>query len=419
MRIYYARASSTTQAEAFERAYMAAASGIRLKILLSFHYYQQTNLDELLEKKFAPHYPEIFIDSGGFSAATQGAQIDIHAYIAFLKKYGHRVAVYANLDVIGDAVATAANQARMEDAGLRPLPVFHTGEPWEQLEAYVERYPYVALGGLVPYMRRWRKIMPWLVRAFKVAKGRAVFHGFGATAWGMVKALPWYSVDSSSWSSSFRFGQVPLFDVRRGDWEMAQLGDPKTCHANAALIRAHGFDPADFADRSRNKRETISAISALAYIRAERWLRTRHGEIHIPVRAEAPPPCGPHIYLAGTAASAAHHRDAAHELGERGVDGPPEMGGPRVYLANTDELHFSRASTTLNEMARDGAAGGPPRAPGPSVYLADPATNGSAKDTAGASARLNGPHVFLADTSGAGACDTASATRRLNPEEPT
>lgn len=377
MRFYFARASSTTQAEAFERAQMDASPGIRLKILLSFHYYQQTNLDELLEKKFAPHYPEIFVDSGGFSAATQGASIDLAAYIAFLKRYKDRIAVYANLDVIGDPVTTAANQARMEDAGLRPLPVFHTGEPWEYLERYVERYPYIALGGMVPYMRRWQKLMPWLVRAFRMAKGRSVFHGFGATAWGVIKALPWYSVDSSSWASSFRFGQLHLFDVRRGAWGIALLGDAKTCAKYAALIRAHGFEPGEFADRKRNKRERVSAISALAYIRAERWLQQRHGDVKIPERPEPTGPIGDRgIYLSGTAAAAAHHRDAAHELGEHGIDAAPSSGGPRVYLANTDDQHFSRATATLNGMG------------GPRIFLADPG-NGSAKDTADATHQLN------------------------------
>ena len=67
------------------------------------------SIDELLEKKFAPHVPEIFIDSGGFSAKTQGAEIDLSAYVAFLKRYAHRITVYANLDVIGDATSKVSN----------------------------------------------------------------------------------------------------------------------------------------------------------------------------------------------------------------------------------------------------------------------------------------------------------------------
>lgn len=377
MKVYYARASSTTQAEAFEKGYMAKTS-IRLKILLSFHYYEGTDLHALIAKKFAPHIPEIFIDSGGFSAMTQGASIDLDKYAAYIKRYRDVITTYANLDVIGDAAATLANQKRLEDHGLQPLPVFHTGEPWEYLERYVEAYPYVALGGMVPHMRRWKRLMPWLVKAFKIAKGRAVFHGFGATAWGVIRSLPWFSVDSSSWSSSFRFGVVPLFDVRRGEFQQVQLGDATGCARNASLIRAHGFEPVDFSDRSRNSRSTISAISALAYIRAEEWLRKRHGEIRIPETADG----GVRIYLANTAQAAVYAREASHVLGERAdiaTDAP-----------NT----------------------------GTRIYLADAQSGASAKDSAAAATILNGPRIYLADTTGHDA-PTVSAVLNQTPGEAT
>ncbi len=269
---------------------------MRLRILLSFHYYKDTDLDALFAKYFTEPYPEVFADSGGFSAATQGVTIDWREYVAWIKRWQHLFAAYANLDVIGDPDSTLTNQQRLEDAGLEPLPVFHTGSDWSRLEAYIEQYPYIALGGMVPYMRFPKRIMPWLVQAFKRAKGRAVYHGFGATAWQVVRDLPWYSVDSSTWGSGFRFGGVPLFDEKRGRFVEVALGDHMGCYKRADLFYALGFDPADFADRERNDRAKICAISALSYMLAEQWLRKRHGEISIPGREDAS--SGPKTHLA-------------------------------------------------------------------------------------------------------------------------
>ena len=255
---------------------------MKLRILLSYHYYKDTDLDALFEKYFTPPYPEVFADSGAFSAASQGAQIDIADYAAWVKRWAHLLTTYANLDVIGDADATDRNQKTLEDLGLAPLPVFHTGSDMGHLKKLVERYQYIALGGMVPFMRFPKRIMPWLIKCFKLAQGRAVFHGFGATSWTVVKALPWYSVDSSSWGTGFRYGQVPVFDARAGKFQILNLGNVAAWQKYSRLVEALGFDWRDFADRNRNDRAKICAISALSYMMAEQWLRHRHGEIFIP-----------------------------------------------------------------------------------------------------------------------------------------
>ena len=257
---------------------------MKLRILLSYWYYKDANLDELFKKYFTEPYPDVFADSGGFSAMTQGVSIKVEEYAAWVKRYKHLFNTYANLDDIASAENTLNNQHALEDMGLEPIPVFHVNEDWEVLEQYIEKYPYIALGGMVPYMRYTKRIMPWIIKAFKLAGDKSVFHGFGATSWEVIKSLPWYSVDSSSWGAGFRYGQVPLFDSSKGRFFTAQLGNRASCGRYAYLIRDMGFDPADFWDRSRNDRSKICAISALSYIKAEQWLRNRWGEIYIPKR---------------------------------------------------------------------------------------------------------------------------------------
>jgi hypothetical protein len=265
--------------------------GIPLKIrriLLSYHYVQNTPLDSLLEKHFVEPYPEVFLDSGAFSAFSQGAKVDIVAYCNYISQYKHLLTVYSNLDVIGSAEGTFANQKHMEKRGLEPLPVFHVGEDWKYLKTYLEYRPYIALGGMVPYNSsgRSKKIIPWLVQCFKRAKNISVYHGFGCTSWDLIMNFPWYSVDSSTWSQAYRWGKPLLFDKNMGRFFEVRLGDYRKCYRYASLFRSLGFDPIDFSDREKNKKVDVCAIAALSFVQAEQWLERRHGPITIPERNE-------------------------------------------------------------------------------------------------------------------------------------
>ncbi len=269
---------------------------VQLRILLSYWYYKDADLDKLFAKYFTPPYPDVFADSGGFSAMTQNAQINIQEYADWIKRYKHLFSTYANLDSIGNAEKTLANQKTLEDMGLAPLPVFHASANYKPLEDYLAAgYRYIALGGLVPYSAQPKTRMRFLIQAFKMAGKEAVYHGFGVTSWEVMSQLPWYSVDSSSWGQGFRFGSIPLFDSRAGRFEKCKLGDYETCNRYSRLIEELGFDWQDFADRKRNDRTKICAISALSYIKAEQFLRRKFGERYIPTRDDAPADLRAHL----------------------------------------------------------------------------------------------------------------------------
>jgi len=172
----------------------------------------------------------LFLDSGAFSAWTQGVEIDVHDYIEFIKEHKDILEVYANLDVIGiggkqpnrlTAERTLENQKIMEEAGLEPLPCFHFGEPFEFLQYYVENYDYVALGvagntGL--------KLVPWLNECFGqyICDGegnpKVKVHGFAVTSLPVMLRYPWYSVDSTSWVLTSRMGSVYIPRYYNGKW---------------------------------------------------------------------------------------------------------------------------------------------------------------------------------------------------------
>jgi hypothetical protein len=155
---------------------------------------------------------DIFIDSGAFSAWTKGAEINIDEYIAFIKKYRNYISLYANLDVIGDAEASLKNQEYMEAKGLKPIPCFHQGEDLKYLKHYLKKYDYMALGGMVGSSTS--KLVMWLDDIFQSHicndKGlpKIKVHGFGITSLSLMLRYPWYSVDSTSWVMTGRFGGI-------------------------------------------------------------------------------------------------------------------------------------------------------------------------------------------------------------------
>ncbi len=269
----------------------------RLRVLLSYWYFKDADLDRLFAKHFTPPYPEVFADSGAFSAMTQGVAISIDEYAAWVERWRHLFVVYSNLDVIRNPQATWDNQMVLERRGLNPLPVFHVAEDWDWLERYLERYRYIALGVAGMSTDRY---MPWLVQCFRRASQRSVFHGFGITSQLPIRVLPFHSVDSSSWGMGFRFGRVPLFDTRTKEFVKIDVGNHRSVYKHAQLIRDLGFEPEDFADRARYDRDLVAALSALTYMVAEQSYQGVHGHIPIPNDPTTPP--GLKVYLADTSA---------------------------------------------------------------------------------------------------------------------
>ena len=172
----------------------------------------------------------LFLDSGAFSAWTQGIPIDIQDYIEFIKQHLDILEVYANLDVIGlggkqpnrlTAEKTLENQKIMEEAGLNPLPCFHFGEPFEFLQYYIDNYEYLALGVAG---NSGNAIIPWLDECFENyicdAKGmpRIKIHGFAITSLKAMLRYPFYSVDSTSWVMTSRTGSIYVPRHRGGEW---------------------------------------------------------------------------------------------------------------------------------------------------------------------------------------------------------
>lgn len=304
---------------------MTAADGPVMNLLWSYVYARKFEMDKFLGELPVPRL-RFFADSGAHSARTLGIDLQIADYVAWVHKWQPWFTIYANLDVIGAPEATWRNQQYMEDQGLHPMPVFHTGEPFSVLERYLDAgYTYIALGKLLG--NATKDLRPWLAKAFRIAHGRAVFHGFGLTVWPLLTEFPFYSVDSSTWVSGVRYGYLRLF--HRGQWAKLWLRSRRDILANRAVLDAYRL-PYSALSRSGYDRKIVSAACAVAVYRANAWLRDRHGPIELPPGKGYPPhpTHPPKIVGAGRGGLNTYLAESARTGHRRHAD------GLHVYLAD-------------------------------------------------------------------------------------
>lgn len=179
-------------------------------ILESYHYVHKQSAVEKMRRDGV----RIFLDSGAFSAFMLGSEIDLDAYIHYIKTNADILEQYSVLDGIGDPQRTYDNQIYMERHGVQPIPCFHYGEDERWLLHYLEKYDYISLGGMVPISKP--QLRQWLDRIWhdylcdENGRARVRVHGFGLTKLDLMWLYPWYSVDSTSWQQAGSNGLLIL-----------------------------------------------------------------------------------------------------------------------------------------------------------------------------------------------------------------
>lgn len=158
------------------------------------------------------------LDSGAFSAWNAGRLIDLDAYMAFIEAHHHLLDAYVALDVIPgepgrrptpDEAQRATEQSfmnleKMMAAGLRPIPVYHEGEPIDVLDELVRQgHGTIGLGATAS--RGKPKILDWLIPIFQRHPTQR-FHGLAMTQRRVIEWLPFHSVDSTSWLNFAKYG---------------------------------------------------------------------------------------------------------------------------------------------------------------------------------------------------------------------
>lgn len=244
-------------------------------ILVSFHYYANYDLEKLAACR-------IVGDSGAFTAKAQGITIDNAGLAGWAKQWNHRLAWVAALDEIGDREATRRNWLDLVDTHQVPgIPTIHCGCPVEEVDFYAERgVDYMGLGGMAGKAHAENAQFRWLVNVFKYARDnhpQMRFHGWGITKPRFMR-LPFFSVDSSGWSSSYRYARLALRDPR--NFKTVQLNlDGKDVYRKeiVTLLRDHyGVNPSDIAKSGSHNRALLVRLSALSASVFEQEIRSIH-----------------------------------------------------------------------------------------------------------------------------------------------
>ncbi len=207
MKMYFAGADSKVMIDFLYK------NGVK-NMLGSYLSFRNKDLKQLID------YNDVnfFLDSGAFSAYTRGIKINIDELIHYIHNNKDSLKLYASLDVIGDSKATLKNLEYMESKGVKPLPVYHYGEPKEILIDFVNKYDYIALGGMVGVTKK--QITKHLDSCWKiiydnsVKKGKPLtkVHGFGINAFYKLEQYPFYSVDATNWLLGGKFRHLLVFE---------------------------------------------------------------------------------------------------------------------------------------------------------------------------------------------------------------
>jgi len=165
-----------------------------------------------------PKYNRYLLDSGAFTfiMGAHDTKIDINSftdeYIDFIKR--HKIDLFFEMDV--DAVygyeLVKKLRKRIEQGTGKPtIPVYHMNRGLDDFKAMCKDYDYIALGvaGKEFAWGDWKSFSPFVMEAIKHG---TKMHGLGITGMNVLDKVPFYSVDSSSWTAGNRYKTIFRFD---------------------------------------------------------------------------------------------------------------------------------------------------------------------------------------------------------------
>jgi hypothetical protein len=231
------------------------------KSLLSYFYLKNNGVDEWCLDIAKEIKTDIFLDSGAFSAWTRNVKIDIDEYCEFIHKHKKYLTVYACLDSIGDWKTTLKNQKYMEKKGLSPIWVYHYSqrgtneEPYSLLRDMIQKYDYIALGGMAGKGNSKDDVFRHLGRCFDIISQYwpKKVHGFGVTAPDVLKEFPFYSADSTSWIGGSSRSEASFYSM--GNMDTIYVGDKANLLIKTASLLDFPNDKRWFDRVSNNARE--------------------------------------------------------------------------------------------------------------------------------------------------------------------
>lgn len=181
-------------------------------VLESFYSFEKWQLNYIHE------WSMFLLDSGAFTFMnSNGENIDFDAY---LEKYiefinANDIRYFFELDVdsvIGYEKVKILTKRLEEKTNRQCIPVWHKSRGIKEWERMVKEYNYVAIGGIVTKEIK-QKEYPVFAELIRIAhKSGCKVHGLGFTNTKLLHKYHFDSVDSTSWLSASRFGQLQYFN---------------------------------------------------------------------------------------------------------------------------------------------------------------------------------------------------------------
>jgi hypothetical protein len=177
-------------------------------------------------------YKDFLLDSGAFSFIG-GAKVSmkeyIEDYINFINKYDIKKFFELDLYTLPEYGIKKTEEIRAYielKTGKKSIPVFHKMLGIDYYKQLCEDYNYIAIGASGMHDSKWTRNNPKQLKDMVLyAKSKNVkVHGLGYTKIDMLKEIPFYSVDSTSWLSGNRFGSIYVFNGSGFDKKNKPLG---------------------------------------------------------------------------------------------------------------------------------------------------------------------------------------------------
>ncbi|MFW6017083.1 MAG: hypothetical protein ACOCRK_11645 [bacterium] len=194
-----------------------------INFMVSYHYHKK-KMDKIIDLfESDKRFNKIFLDSGAYSAHTQGSKIDIDEYIDFINQYHEKVNFYAELDVLSSPEESLENYIYMYDKVKEPeklVPIYHTGERKSIIQEFNE-YDYNVIGASdITY--HFRPLRRKLINNVKLETDRKM-HLFGITDFKLAYQYQNVvnSLDSITHKKEAGFGMI--FDINDDDFTFNKI----------------------------------------------------------------------------------------------------------------------------------------------------------------------------------------------------
>jgi hypothetical protein len=181
-------------------------------VLESFWYIKEWQLSKIKNCKL------FLLDSGAFTFMVNSHKKEIN-WDQYVEEYGkfvkeNNIKHFFELDI--DSIVGIKEVERLRDklekiAGRKCIPVWHKSRGLDYWKRIVKEYDYVAIGGIVTKEIKSTEYAIFTYLLDMAKKNNCKVHGLGFTGIEYLKKYHFYSVDSTAWSSGWRFGTLYKF----------------------------------------------------------------------------------------------------------------------------------------------------------------------------------------------------------------